>query len=475
MKNTLLIQFMEKLSVDELDAFGHYLQSPLFNDRESLSKLLQVLRESVLESGTDVSREDIYALTYGDLPFNHGTLKVQFSRLFNQLKDFLVLLELRDDPLLQNRLLLQRVNAYQHSHFSKLHKSARKDLLSSSLNAADLYMEQAWLDEAWDRHQMQQGKRLDRGLMDEGVQHFGISFLTRMLRYRLRQLSFQRTYASQEDTFFEYTCRRYLEEQVEHLPPVVRAYYYSNLALEAPEQDARYDRAQDFLWEMRSEMPPADLRELYFNILNEGVRRINQGQLDYRIRVFDLYREMITMNILQKDGAMPVYHFKNVIGIALRLGYMRWAERFLADWGHQLQGDYAANTFHYNEGLLAFYRADYGRAEQHFNRVLDDYQDIFHGLNARGMLLQIFYETKNLTGLESLLDSYRMFVHRQKQLTKARKQQYIRFINHLRRLATTSPGDQRKLRKLRSDLLEKKPTGIGKEWLLAKIQELKEA
>ncbi|MEM7040763.1 MAG: hypothetical protein AAF570_27625, partial [Bacteroidota bacterium] len=122
--------------------------------------------------------------------------------------------------------------------------------------------------------------------------------------------------------------------------------------------------------------------------------------------------------------------------------------------------------------LLMYHRQDYEASERFFNRLLQDYQDVFYGFDARGHLLKIYYETNDMRGLESLLHSFRMFLDRNKDVAPEKRRQYVTFLNHLRKLLNIPLNDRGRIEKLKKEILEKESKGMGISWLIEKIDVL---
>ena len=106
------------------------------------------------------------------------------------------------------------------------------------------------------------------------------------------------------------------------------------------------------------------------------------------------------------------------------------------------------------------------------NWVLNGYKDVFYGIDSRAFLLQIYYETGNSLGLETLAHSFRMFLDRNKGISPTKRNQYVSFILHLKRLSNIPLRDKERLKQLKNDILDKSVKGMGTRWLLSKIEEL---
>jgi len=77
------------------------------------------------------------------------------------------------------------------------------------------------------------------------------------------------------------------------------------------------------------------------------------------------------------------------------------------------------------------------------------------------------YET-----LASFLESFRVFLNRQKNLPQQRRKSYLNLIKFTRRLTRLLPSDKAAVAKLRDDIVQERASTVNHEWLLEKLDEL---
>ena len=87
------------------------------------------------------------------------------------------------------------------------------------------------------------------------------------------------------------------------------------------------------------------------------------------------------------------------------------------------------------------------------------------------MLITSYYELDEIEALFSLMDSFRVFLNRQKDLTTNRKQRFLNFIKFTRKMANSFQKDKKVIEKLKIEVQNEKEVS-GKSWLLEKIAEL---
>ncbi|MEM7038879.1 MAG: hypothetical protein AAF570_17995 [Bacteroidota bacterium] len=473
MKDSKLLYFLHRISDEEFSAFQQYVDSPLFNRRNALKRLLKVLGKYRDLEPPLPSREEIYKKVYGKQPFNERSLRTGMAQLFALLRDFLAFQQYQKDEVAQQRYLLEKTFEIQaEKFFIDYYEKACKNLERNSLYSADRHLERMLLEELNLEHATFYPTRNAEEVAEQAEFHLMTSFIARFLRYELQRVTAAGNFKARGGAAA--LRRSFIDKMVgelSDLPPTVRVYALLLRALEHPEDEIYFFKAREILSRAHKDFSFTESSELYTATLNYATRKINQGQREFLHHSFAIYMEMLDAELLTKRGELYAPHFKNILNTALRLEKFEWAGEFLATWRHKIYPDHAENAFHFNQGMLHFYKAEYAEAATCFHRVLQDYKDVFYGLNASGYLLQIYYELGETQSLESIAHALRVRLGRSKMISDAKREQYLSFIRYLLRLMNTPLQDRKRLEKLREDIQANKK-GMGTKWLLEKIAAL---
>lgn len=475
MKDGKLLYFLRKLTSRQLADFGIFLRSPVFNQRETMVKLFEVLTKHFLKVpiADSSDKETIYQAVYPGKALNENSLKTLMTQLFGLLKDFLAFSQYKSDKVVQQRMLLKKLNQIgEQKYFPKLHSSAIKALDRADLHTSDHLYELMLLEEEYAEYLKRQPNRQSFGEVKTAVDYLGSSFLVRLLRYKIRVINHRATFTTTTDSEFMEGIIKFMRSNVEDLHWVVQVYYQLYEAFLMPDKALHFDNARIPIHDHAHKFSKAESEELYACILSLGLRQVNMGNLEFLPATFEVYREALARGFIVENGKILSLHLKNIANFGLRLGEIGWVQEFLQEWKGRILADYGNNAHYYVHGMLHYYQKEYEESERLFNLVLEDFKDPYYGLNSRGYLLQIYYETGNSIGLESLSHSFRMYLERSEGISKERRSQYVSFINHLKRLCNIPLGDSERLGKLKTQILEKDQKGMGSAWLLAKIDEL---
>lgn len=470
MKESKVMYFLGLLSRKERKRFRSYVDSEFFNRREDCRKLLTLLARNLTSADTPPDDEYLFREIYGTAPFNHARLKKVKTALMDLLTKFLSLTAFQADPTAGQRFLLHKLNGMgEDRYFVAYHAQALRNLESAGVPEADYFDERMALAEQFNAFVERGPRRMEADHLQHAMESLSNAFLVRMLKFALRSVTRRPDRAGDEFWPWIRPVTTYIAGTEAQQVPLVRIYYALYQALIRPEDRRAYDRVRDLLREFGGEISREEAYNTYTAALNHCTRHINAGDLDYRQELFDLYTEMLRREILIDKGCISIWHYKNIIAIAARIGEIAWAIGFMEGFEDRLKGDYKQNAVHFNRGVLAFFEGKYETAETWFNLVLQDFKDIFYGLDCRMLLLRIYYETGNDIGMESLCHSFRMYLDRTRALPLERKQHYKLFIGLYRRMINLSPGDDVRIARLRSEV-EATGNPVGwRAWLLEKI------
>ena len=152
--------------------------------------------------------------------------------------------------------------------------------------------------------------------------------------------------------------------------------------------------------------------------------------------------------------------------LALKHGEYAWTEQFLHNFKKNLPERERENLFKYNFALFHFRQKDYPKAMQLLQEVT--LKDVLYNLDARRVLMRIYYELGEYTALDSLLESFTVFIHRQKDLGyhKNSYQNLIKFVKKLLQIDWGNEGLKAQLKLEIDNTLEL----TERDWLLEQLK-----
>jgi hypothetical protein len=247
--------------------------------------------------------------------------------------------------------------------------------------------------------------------------------------------------------------------------PPVKAFMLAARMLQNDEQAYRDLRA--YMSEYDKKFSPEVLKTIFLYLKNYCIHlKINNGDSSYFRDIFDLYRYSLEAGLLIEFGALNPQHYKNINTIGLRIGEYAWTEQFILDYTHLLPEGNLDNAQSYNLAKLFFHQRDYRKVIEQLRAV--EYQDITYALGARLMLLKTYFELQEHKALDSLLESFGVYLRRNQHISRDVQQQYLNVLRFTRKITNLPPGDKTAIIKLKTQLQECKAIA-ARDWLEEKI------
>ncbi|MCK6690891.1 MAG: hypothetical protein L6Q97_02185 [Thermoanaerobaculia bacterium] len=464
MEKTLLWEAFARLSKSELREFDQFARSPFFNRKAQLIALAAYLRHCVETDKTPKSREAFEAV-YPGIEYDDQKLRLANSDLLELLEHYWIYCEKFADP---ERNKIRLAGAYRKRNLPKHAQIALREVRRDRERQACRHAEHFDDLHRIELEQFQSAsaaKRYEAFNLQEISDLLDITYIARKLRHVCLARSHQAVFKTEYrfgllDAIFEH-----VETEELLRIPAIALYFHACHFLADPAAETYFIRFRETLSNFADRFPPEELRSLYLLAINYGVKKSNEtgGKSWYRI-TFELYREALDRELLLENGLLSRFAFHNIVGVAIRLQEVAWAEEFIHRYKSYLERGFRESTFSLNMARVAYTRQDYKAALLYLQRA--DYKDFINSLNAKTLQLKIYYETGETDLLESHLDSMNNYIRRQRAVGYHREN-YLNIVRFTRALLRRSPGDADKLRRQ----IASEPVLTEKEWLLSRVIE----
>lgn len=439
------------------------------NSRKKRDQILGKLTSLLVDDPSD--NESIYHQLYPEKPFSEKQYRNLRSELFQRLTDFLAIRSFMASP--EKKLFLARtMNQMQATrHFPAIIEkySRQEEGVALSLGGQDLNNR---LKAEFIHHQAAVHGRKSISLQ-ELILSSEEAFVARILYYALAHFEAQYMYDN-PDTEPPLLLWPGIIQQLEagawQDSKLIQVYYALFKLVKSPREAVHYLGVKKILTAYGHLFEKAEAKEMYTVALNCCVKLMNSGESSFAGETFHLYKEMLERSLLVTEDGIEAWHFKSIVTLAINLGDFQWTKEFMEKYAPYLSPQFRKNSLSYCNGVLDFHTEDFRNAELHMNEVLQDYNDPFFGLDARAYLLKIYFETGNVTGMDALANSFRLFLRRHQHLSADRLQNYHEFIRFFRRLVALPKDKPNRVEKLKEEI-SNSPYHAGREWLLEKLDQ----
>ncbi len=473
MRNSKLVLLLQKMPAKELQQLREMVHCGYFNQHESLKRLcdyLLVLAPKFDEAALE--RPLVYAQAEPGEPYNEDRLNNLNSDLLQLVYKFLTIEGLDKRPDWQGQLLMQELLDRDVPKHLRHQARRQTQLLQRRKDRSVDYFETSYqLHAHLDRFELsQQNRRFSEHLQyqSDDLDHY---YLIQKFRLACEMSSRNSVIkATYHCDFMPELLKWYQDREALRQMPILNLYYCTWRMLEERSDSTHFYRLKQLLKEQAQLVSEAEQRLLYNYALNFCISRINSGETDFYRETLDLYQSMIDSKIIFVRGILSQWAYKNIITTGIRLQDFDWTENFIYQYQDFLPEEERYNAVAYNLAALYYARSDYENALRQLQDV--EFTDASYHIGAKIIQLKSYYELDETEPFFSLIEAFKKYLSRNRQISDYRKTANMNFLRLSRaifqlkneaKLINRKSMDER-LKKLQIQLKNMDPIA-NKEWL----------
>ncbi|HFA47812.1 MAG TPA: hypothetical protein ENJ95_02195 [Bacteroidetes bacterium] len=465
MKKSNVFHIISNLPTERRRSLRKFIHSPFHNLRGDVKNLFLFLEKNTAKDLPAITFANAHAAAYPGQAFDMQQLRYCMSYLMKAVEKYLTVQEATADPL-QNQLHLS--NAYRKLGLEKHTRRAleKASVLQSRSRQQDLHFYEKKYQLEAELYAYSEGmKRTAPRNLQQVNLSLDLAFLAKKLKHSCLALSHGAVANVEYDSGLLDLVLGHLEnaDWLESHPAISLYFYYYQAATKGGH--SYFEKLKKGILEKGGSLPGEELRTLYLLAINYCIQRFNKGGQRYLPEVFDLYKAALENGILLENGLLSRFAFKNIAGIAIRLEQYAWTEVFIKKYSHHIAPRHRRNYTSFNLAKLHYARKEFGEAMQLLQKV--EYEDVFLNLDAKMLLLKIYFEMDEMDVLDSFISSFQRFLQRKKALGYHREN-YLGTLQFARRLITLNPFNKKEKEELKTEIEETKALG-EKEWLLKQL------
>lgn len=470
-----LISLLRTFSKYELNRFRKFLLSPYFNEQDALLHLFEAINKALRQGEPAIAaldKEKAWKAMYPRQTLDEAQLRRCASDLNRLALQFLAQETRQEEPLadafaLQKRLdrpeVSKHLNSVERQIATQLAEMPGKDLRYYQWQ----YQYEANLSVRYSKKMVGPEYADKLTASDQALACF---YIIQKLKYYVAWLTLQSLRATTGRDFgvipgfWEYISAGQFESV-----PLIAIYKHVVICLKEPDEEAHFPVFLEVLERYAPELSKEDLRECYQIAQNYCAFKVNQGKTEYYPLLFQILKTEIARGVLVENEQLSESVFKNVVTISLWVREYEWTENFIKTHYQYLPVDIRDNAQVFNLANLYWHQKKHQKVIELLRSV--EYSDVIYALGAKLILVRTYFETKEFLALDSLIDSFRIFLRRNKVLSKNLKREYNSFLNFVKKLTSLGPSDKEGLARLKANLQQVSAT-TPKKWLLEKIEEI---
>lgn len=465
MKNSKLIRLLAAFSREEMAAFADFLNSPYFNQRGDLVQLFEYLRNLAPDFPEKaLDKEKAFQAVFPGEPFDDKLLAYRMNYLLQQGERFLSIRSFERSPILPQLHLLEDLAGRKlEKEFAFVHNKLNRQLDEAEIIDSESFFYRFRMGETGDQLFMTRDERRYDPHLELASENLDRFYFSKKLRLMGEMINRQHIFNQPYDLGTHHWLMSGLEHSAILGSPLVKTYYHILKMISQEETAAEeYKQVKSLFQASLPSFSVTDQQNILSHLLNFCIRQIRE-QVDRRPfmeEALSLYIFGIESRIYLPNNQLSPWHFKNIIKLAFNLGNFDWAENFMYQYSPNLQETFRENALYYNLADLYYQKKDYARAMKFLNQV--EFTDIHYNLNAKLLLLKIYYELDEEEALLSLLASFSIYLKRNKNLSNDLRKTYENFCKLLARIMRRNP---RKWPAIKNDILHTSPI-TDRKWLM---------
>lgn len=478
MYQSRLVQHIRELSSKKRERFRQFVHSPYFNQHDRTIALLDFILKKLDGRPGGLSKERAHKALFPGEGFNEQQLYNVMSYLNKLYYRFMAAEYTEKQRYLESIFTLEE--AFDNHQFDimtnrgkQLMKRLKKDPVHDSayfqtsyrLNHALGYYSGTYFDRAETNTFQHMLDELDKYYISEKLRnccHLTANSLILNTSYNFRML----------DELLQYLQTNWADFEKEHS---IVMYYTALMSMLDEQNPEHYQDMKRMLAKDMKSFSETEGRDLYSFSYNYCIRMINAGQRDYQVELFQLYKQGLKQELLLDKGLVSEWDYKNIATLGARLKEFSWTENFLQEYQEKLPTHRQENAYNYNLGNLYYNKGLYEEALSAL--LLVQFTDVKYHLSTTFLLLRTYYALRDTEALLSLIETFRIYVIRNRKMTSEQKRGYTNFLRFAKKLVlvkhSASTYSRKDFEKEIDDLrtkIESSENVINKYWLLEECQ-----
>lgn len=474
MKDSKLFEAIQTLDKKAFVRFIKFLRSPYQNEHEHILLFADLLEDRFPEINDEkLPREQIGAFVFVGRRYNDLKVRHLMSDMLKLFEQFVALEIFFEDGVY---LEINKLSYFRDTGLSKHFLSTDRQIRSKVEGAnvygnEEAYYKKFLLERELNQFLSEQGERKgSTNVMkaSEALDHF---FILQKLRYGCMQANYGKVFSQSYHLFL-------LEEILDHVKtldlsnhPLIQGYFLALMLFKNPENEDYFLKLREVLKVNNEHFSLVVNVELYRFAQNYCIGKINSGSKNYLEKLFDIYDETLSNKVALINGELSHVTFKNIVAIACGLEKFEWVEHFISDFGKFLPEAQMENSIAINTALLYWHRRRLSDAVRLLSRV--EFDDPFYALNAKSLLLKIYFEQNEKEVLLSYCESFKVYLKRNKLISKSHINNYSNLISYTSKLIKLKPNQTEKFNKIKKEIIGTKSMN-NRQWLIEQLNRMEQ-
>ena len=472
MHNNKVYTILHHFDKNDFKQFNKYINSPYFNKSKLLIQYYELLEKQIHSANPDeFPKEKFWKKLFSPLKYNDVRFRKLSSDLLRIIEGFLAQQVYDENNLQKDAYLIESVGRKGiEKYYSSAMRIAENNTQKHQFEDAEFYLSQYRIQKKYHEINQHEYKHSERQNLEEIDNLLTKFYLSEKLRYYCAFLSQKQRGTHKYNLNLPREVITLIQQGGNIKEPALSIYYQIYLTYIEEHNVEHYFKLKSLLKKYGDKFQSIEAKTLYDSAINYCVKKGNQGQPKFVQELFDIYEDFLNKGAIYIEDELDPAHFKNIITVALRLGKYDWTEDFIQTKKNKLPEQSRDNAVTFNLARLYYYKKDYDKVISLLREV--EYENMVYNLSSKALLLATYYEIDEIDPMYSLLESFRTYLNRRKDIAEDWKKAYLNLIRFTKKLSKIIPGEDKAIQKLKHEMTNASGGIANVEWLNNKIAEL---
>lgn len=469
MKELKLTAILKTFSKEEIRDFEKFLQSPFLNTAGVyvLNFFQRVKKYFPDFESENFTKQSVFKSMYPKEKYNDTRLRKLISETMKLALEFISIKNFLNDDHSKGMYMLEELSERNiDSIFEIKSKEMMKRLEAEKVKDYQYYQKKYDIIQSAKSFYFNRERKKSIALFDEEInslsKYFALLFIHKFIERFKEKHSF--TDANFALPFFNeisnYAAETYSGK--ENLFDL----YYTELLLHLTGEEKYYFSLKHIKEKVFNKIEISSLSNIYSTLANYAAEQQENGKVNYLNEIFILYKEILKRKLY--GNIFSEFLFVNIVTTALRLGEIKFAEKFINDYKNKMNREVREDTYNYCLANILFSKKKFSSSLEAISKI--NFSFPLHKYLVKNLTLKIYFELNEADSIFSLIDSYKHILKRDKSVPQNVRMLITNFANFIREMIRIKNGEK-KLEDI--EVRIKKSVTAEKLWLLSKVSEFK--
>jgi len=473
MTESKVILLLQTFTKANLSAFHKYLQSPFFNENVDMLKLFKILLPTIKDTQSKAKRlgkTEVWVKLFSkQTPYNDLKMRRLNSELNRLAQLFLAYQAYQNDPLVEQSYMVKSLNNPKlQKHFDGAIRQARAMEAKLGLKNDNYHFIEFQIQYSRLLFQEKTRKLVD-GFehLEKADYHLDCYYYSKKLKHYCDAIGYKSFLSQQPNINIDFKLVDFLNNSTYKEEPIIKAFLITFKMLTDEHAEPYFAELKEFVINAKSYFSKKDLTTLFVHLQHYCIyEQINKGNTQYFHELFDIQKFLLLEELIIDDGVLDPQYYKNITTVGVYVKEFEWVEQFIQRYTEMLPAQNQENALNYNLAKLYLHQHKYDAVIDQLREV--EFKNYVYALGGKMMLVKTYLELDEDLALDNLIDSFRIYIRRNKLISNTLKTQYLNDLRFIKKLSTLAPYDKDGLVKLEAQI-QKCKAMVDKKWILEKI------